>query len=192
MTTPKIGKASPVLLMTPAEVYFLRAEAAMRGWVAGGTAEDLYNNGIKESFKQWGVKVDPTVYIDDATSVPANFEDQSEARSTYDIQALSTITIKWDESCGDEQKLERIITQKWIAMFPEGQEAWSEFRRTGYPKIFPVVKNNSSGTINTEKQICRNVFPVTEYANNNKEVQNAIEMLGGPDTGGTSLWWDKK
>ena len=77
-------------------------------------------------------------------------------------------------------------------MFPEGMEAWSEFRRTGYPKIFPVVKNYSGGTIDTEKQIRRLPFPQTEYDNNNENVKNAISLLNGADHGGTSLWWDKK
>ena len=38
-------------------------------------------------------------------------------------------------------KLQKIITQKWIAGFPEGQEAWSEYRRTGYPKLFRITNN---------------------------------------------------
>ena len=37
---------------------------------------------------------------------------------------------------------DRIITQKWIAMFPEGCEAWAEQRRTGYPRLFPVRFNH--------------------------------------------------
>ena len=77
-------------------------------------------------------------------------------------------------------------------MFPEGMEAWSEFRRTGYPKIFPVVVNNSAGTIDTETQIRRLLFPQTEYDNNSQNVQKAISLLGGADNGGTRLWWDKK
>lgn len=77
-------------------------------------------------------------------------------------------------------------------MFPEGMEAWSEFRRTGYPKIFPVVQNYSGGTIDTEKQIRRLPFPQTEYDNNNANVKDAISLLNGADHGGTPLWWDKK
>ncbi|MGL1204142.1 SusD/RagB family nutrient-binding outer membrane lipoprotein, partial [Vibrio parahaemolyticus] len=62
---------------------------------------------------------------------------------------LSTITIKWDPAATKAQMLERIITQKWLAMYPDGQEAWSEVRRTRYPKLFPVVVNNSGGAIST-------------------------------------------
>jgi len=43
----------------------------------------------------------------------------------------------------------------WISMFPDGGEAWAEYRRTGYPKLFPVVINNSGGEVDTEEQIKR-------------------------------------
>ncbi|MDE7127977.1 MAG: SusD/RagB family nutrient-binding outer membrane lipoprotein, partial [Bacteroidales bacterium] len=84
------------------------------------------------------------------------------------------------------------ITQKWIAMFPNGQEAWSEFRRTGYPKVIKVVNNLSAGKIDDEIQVRRMTFPRSEYANNAPAVSQATTLLGGSDTGGTKLWWDKK
>ena len=77
-------------------------------------------------------------------------------------------------------------------MFPDGQEAWTEFRRTDYPKVFPVIVNKSGNTIDTELQVRRMTFPQSEYDNNTVEVTKAISLLGGPDTGGTKLWWDKK
>jgi hypothetical protein len=77
-------------------------------------------------------------------------------------------------------------------MFPDGQEAWSEFRRTGYPKIFPVVVNNSKGLISTSKQIRRIPFPATEYQTNSAGIAGAVSLLGGADNGNTNLWWDKK
>jgi hypothetical protein len=61
-------------------------------------------------------------------------------------------------------QLERIITQKWIAMFPEGQEAWTEFGRTGYPKLFTVVNNCSNGTIDTQIRIRRLTYPSSGLA----------------------------
>ena len=88
--------------------------------------------------------------------------------------------------------LERIITQKWIAMFPNGQEAWSEFRRTGYPRIFPIVNDRSNGTVDVNEQIRRMTFPRSEYSNNRAALNRAIRLLGGPDQGSTKLWWDKK
>jgi hypothetical protein len=87
--------------------------------------------------------------------------------------------------------LERIITQKWIAIYPDGQEAWADYRRTGYPRLFPVVNNFSGGTISTTTQIRRLAYPSNEYTTNSVAVNAAVaNLLGGPDNGGTRLWWD--
>ena len=75
-------------------------------------------------------------------------------------------------------------------MFPDGQEAWSEYRRTGYPALFPVVINNSSGEVDTDEQIKRIKYISSEYAQNPGGVAAGVTCLGGPDTGGTPLWWD--
>jgi phosphotransferase system IIB component len=176
-----------VQLMTAAEVYFLKAEAALRGWSGAGDAQTNYETGITTSFDQRGAS-GAAAYIADNTSTPADYVDPVNASNS--INAVSSITIAWDNSDSDEVKLEKIITQKWIAMFPDGQEAWSEFRRTGYPKLFPVVSNQSGGTIDTNIQIRRIPFVVSEYDTNSDGVADAITKLGGPDNGGTRLWWD--
>jgi hypothetical protein len=86
--------------------------------------------------------------------------------------------------------LQKIITQKWIAGFPEGQEAWSEYRRTGYPKLLPVIKNTSGGKISSDLGVRRINFVQSEKDGNPGGVATGIKKLGGPDTGGTRLWWD--
>ncbi|MFY0630485.1 MAG: SusD/RagB family nutrient-binding outer membrane lipoprotein [Flavobacteriaceae bacterium] len=178
---------SRVQLMTTAEVYFLRAEAALRGWAGAGGAQANYEMGITSSFQQHGTS-GAAAYIADNTSTPANYVDPVNAANS--ATALSTITVAWDAAATNEEKLERIITQKWIAMFPEGQEAWSEFRRTGYPKIFPVVSNQSGGVIDTNIQIRRIPFVDSELSTNAAGVAGAVSLLGGADNGGTRLWWD--
>lgn len=181
--------STPLMSMTASEAYFLRAEGALRGWNMGGSsAQQLYEDGITTSLTQWGVTSNASVYINDATKKPANYVDPTDSRNNID--AFSSITIKWDEAATNEQKLERIITQKWIATFPQGTPAWSTFRRTGYPKLFPNVVNGSGGTISTDIQIRRMVYPSTEYVNNPAEVAKGVTLLGGPDNGGTRLWWD--
>lgn len=185
--------ASPITWMTAAEVYFLRAEGAIRGWKMNGAARELYEQGIKASFaKENASGLD--AYLADNISKAAPYIDPVDSKNNVAAGAaeLSTITIKWEEGDGFEQQLERIITQKWIAIYPEGGEAWSEFRRTGYPKVFPVVVNYSNGLIDTKKQIRRLPFPLGEYNTNATEVQKAVALLGGADNGGTRLWWDKK
>jgi len=180
-------KTPKVQLMTTSEVYFLKAEAALRGWSGAGTAQANYEMGITTSFEQHGV-AGAAAYIADNTSVPANYVDPVNADNN--ATALSTITVAWNAGATNEEKLERIITQKWIAMFPEGQEAWSEFRRTGYPKIFPVVSNQSGGTVDTAIQIRRIPFVDSEKSTNASGVSTATGFLNGPDNAGTRLWWD--
>ena len=91
-----------------------------------------------------------------------------------------------------KKKLERIITQKWIANFPLGFEGWADYRRTGYPEVFPSVSNLSNGVIDTNRQLRRLPFPLSEKQGNSANVSAAVSMLGGPDTGATDLWWAKK
>ena len=181
-------------LMTAAEAWFLKAEAAIRGWTGAGDAKTAYQNGVLASFSQYGM--DGTAYLNDGTSKARPYTDpKALTPGQNDVLTgspfLSTITIKWDPLATMDQQLERIITQKWIAMYPDGQEAWSEFRRTGYPKLFPVVVNNSGGTISTNTFIRRINFAQSERSTNPAGVQGAVGLLGGADNGGTRLWWDK-
>ena len=184
-TTQTFQFSTPQLIMTAAEVWFLKAEAALRGWTAA-SVQSNYEAGIAASMNQWGVSIG--TYLSDGTSTEANFTDP--LNTVNNANALSTITIKWDNSATQEQMLERIITQKWLAIFPDGQEAWADYRRTGYPKLFPVVNNFSGGTISTDVQVRRLPYPSSEYTTNGAAVNNAVKLLGGPDNGGTRLWWD--
>lgn len=190
--TKTFKATTPLQLMTAAEVWFLRAEAALNGWGnAGGTPGELYEKGMRASFSQWDA--DPVAvnnYVADNTAKPIDYVDPRNAANNH--VAMTNITIKWDDAATKAAKMERIITQKWIAIYPEGQEAWSEYRRTGYPKLFPVVTNYSNGTINTDIQIRRIPFPSTEYTSNKAEVEKAIKLLGpgAADNGGVRLWWD--
>ncbi|MDO5106196.1 RagB/SusD family nutrient uptake outer membrane protein [Capnocytophaga sp.] len=180
--------STPVILMTAAEVYFLRAEGALRGWAMGDTPENLYKAGIEISMGQWDV-TGANTYIADATSKPADYTDPKNTQ--YNAPAASKITVKWDNAASNEVKLEKIITQKWIAMFPDGAEAWAEFRRTGYPKLFPIVENYSAGEIDSNIMIRRLRFPQNERNGSNKEeVTKAVQFLKGADSPGTRLWWD--
>lgn len=179
---------TPVVWMTAAESFFLRAEGALRGWNMGGTPKELYEAGVRMSFDENGAGSAEN-YLTDNASTPKEFKDNVGS----DSYMISTqVTPAWDESADFELKLERIITQKWIATFPDGVEGWSEYRRTGYPKLIPVVKNSSNGTVDTNLQVRRLPFPESEKTNNATGVASGIEALGGPDTGGTKLWWDKR
>ncbi len=186
---PIVGITDPIMWMNAAEVSFLRAEGALRGWSMGGSASTFYNQGVTLSFEQYKVS-GVSDYLNDTQKTPASYVDPL---GTYTYSgSTSKITIKYDDGASFEANLERIITQKWIANFPLGNESWAEFRRTGYPKIMPVVLNKSGGSIPAGQFVKRLPYPDTEYYENTDNLYNAIGMLGGPDTQGTKLWWDKK
>ncbi len=182
-------------LMVSSESWFLKAEAALRGWSNAGNAKTNYETGIDRSFEMHGVSAQATAYKNNSTAKPMEYIDPKSVKpGQNDVKTgskfLSTITIAWNEADSKDRKLERIITQKWISMFPDGDEAWSEYRRSGYPIIFPVVVNYSNNTIPTVPGIRRMPYPEREYNSNSGAVTEAVKMLGGPDNGGTRLWWD--
>ncbi len=188
-STLNVEDATPYPWMLASEIYFLLAEGSIRGWNMGGTAQTFYEAGIRASFQETAVAM-PADYLNNTTSRPQNYVDPANAGNN--TNALSTITIAWSESSNFEEKLERIITQKWIALYPNGQEAWSEFRRTGYPRIFPIVLNRSNGTVPTNLQVRRLPYPRLQYQENGAQVTRGLTLLGGPDNGATKVWWDKK
>lgn len=191
LSSPNVMENTPVQWMVAAEMYFLRAEGAIRGWAMNGDAKKLYEDGIRTSFEQW--KASLGSYLTNSTAKPAAFVAKAGSGSVSASNSLlPTITVPWVENDDFEVKLERILTQKWLAIYPDGQEAWTEFRRTGYPKVFPVLTNRNSSVIDTELQVRRLPFPQSEYDTNEEEVSKAIQLLGGNDNGGTKLWWDKK
>lgn len=82
---------------------------------------------------------------------------------------------------------ENIITQKWIALFGQGIEAWTELRRTGYPVMPPAdprAQFQNDGVLPT-----RLVYPSTEYSLNGSMVAESVNLNGGPDNMKTKLWW---
>lgn len=183
-----ITDTDPILWMNAAEVAFLKAEYELR-WGSPVTAQSLYEQGIRLSFAEHSVS-GADVYIADGLSIPEAYTDQLGQNSTTMPQ--SRITIKWNDQAELEANLERIITQKWIAIFPLGNEAWAEYRRTGYPKLMPAIDNKSGGAVKSKYGMRRLPYPSEEYSENRANVQAAVVTLGGADNGGTRVWWDNK
>lgn len=185
---PNIGYDTPLYWIKTSEVLFLKAEGALKGWNMGGDAKTLYEQAVKMSFEENGVGgVDD--YLKNKTNQPIDYIDPS---TTTTYAKVSNITVPWDDATSNEKKLEKIITQKWLAIYPNGQEAWSEYRRTGYPKLIPVANNKSGGVIDSDKGVRRMKYPSSEYTNNAENIQKAIGFLKGTDSGATKLWWDAK
>ena len=172
-----VDKSTRGVWLTAAEMAFCRAEGALAGWSGmGGTAEELYKEGVTLSFEQWGAG-SAARYLENNTAKQADYTD-AEGGFGQSQSAVSTITIKWDDSATDEEKLERLITQKWIALFPDGQEAWSELRRTGYPKVFPVAQSTSGYSLKVPNRI---PFAIDELTKNPTNYRKAVQLIGGND-----------
>ena len=186
-STTAIAQDSPLLVMSASEAYFLRAEGALKGWDMAGTAKTLYETGVAVSMEERSASIGE--YLS-SEAVPADYVDPY--NTNRNIAAVSNVTPKYDESASAAENLERILVQKWIASFPNGWERWSDFRRTGYPKMFPVVNNQNSDGVSTERGMRRLPYSQNEYNTNPTNVAAAVASLGGQDTGATDLWWAKK
>lgn len=186
-----VSVTTPLKIMDASESYFLRAEGVLRGWNMGsGSAQSFYETGVKTSFTEVGAGGVDT-YLADATSTPAAYVDPKNAANN--AAPLSGITVKWNDGDVFEKKLERVITQKWIAMFPEGCEAWAEFRRTGYPNQYPVTVNNSGGKVANGDFIKRFTYSGIFTNAAKAQVDAAVaKNFGGDDSMGKRLWWDVK
>jgi len=177
---------------TAAEVAFLKAEAALRGWAGAGDAKTNYETGVRLSFADWGGSgVD--AYLADATSKPLSYTDPVDPRNNF--TAASTITVAWNAADNNELKLEKILTQKYLAAFTQTLEAWVDLRRTGYPKIPHVAKNDSNGdwgVIPADQWIKRMPFVNGERTGNTAAVADAVTKMGtgAKDDIATRLWWD--
>lgn len=186
-----VAQNDNVCWMDAAEAYFLLAEAKLRLNLGGKTVQECYEEGVRTSFSSKGATGADT-YLADDTNVPSpSFADPTSGRSVDVSGMVSKLAVKWDESASDNEKLERIMVQKWIALFPDGQEAWSEMRRTGYPGIVTIATNASGGEVPSGELISRLKFPTTEYSDNGENTQAAVSLLKeGRDVAGTRLWWD--
>lgn len=186
-SSANVTKDTRGVWLSASEMAFCRAEGALANWAnMGGSVEQLYNEAIRLSFEQWGAK-GADDYINNDTNKQADYVDAAGGYGA-NANAVSTITIKWNDSATEEEKMERLITQKWIALYPDGQEGWCELRRTGYPKVFPVAQSTGS-TLQVPNRI---PFAHDEITQNKNNYDKAVKMLrGGQDNYEAKMWWQK-
>ncbi|MFT3934464.1 MAG: SusD/RagB family nutrient-binding outer membrane lipoprotein [Chitinophagaceae bacterium] len=171
-------------VMHAAEAYFLRAEGALNGWNMGGSsAQQLYETGIAMSMAQWGV-TDQTA-IANYTSNPATPVPPGDGLNS---PAVNDYPVLWSSDPTMQRK--QVAQQKWLALFPDGREAWAEVRRTTYPKLYPLVHSDNPD-LPVGKLIRRLPYLNDEKQTNTDAVNAAIKLLNGPDNSATPLWWDK-
>ncbi len=195
---------SPLYIMKLSEVLFLRAEGALRGWNMGGTAESFYNEGVRSAFKgvnmnkfdkNWKQLSFEQIYGDYVEEylgmeTPNSYTYEDPYNERYTMESMTKIGVKWNSGDDNETKLEKILTQKYIAIFPYSFEAWTDIRRTGYPKIFPVLHDDGDGSIPAGDIIRRIPFTDSDPATKADIEATGLEALGGPDLQGTRIWWD--
>lgn len=151
-------------LLKSCENYFIMAEAAMRGWNVGISAQEAYETAVKISMEDNGV-------------------------SAADAETYLANAGKWDNT------LERIYMEEWVALFKENCEAWSLYRRTGYPKEIRTSgeypgKFCSFGTAHNDVPF-RMPYPDNEYQYNKENVEAAtVDVVD--NTWGKQMWWDTR
>lgn len=152
---------TPTWIMSYAEVLFLKAEAAARGFIGG----------------------DPRMYYEDAIRVHMDrYDISSAAIDAY----LAQPRIQYDPARG----LEQIAVQMWLALYDQGPEAYSHWRRTHVPNLTPARDN-----LNSDRIPVRFPYPVSEQSVNSVNLSDAMQRqgLGGADAQwNTPLWWDVK
>ena len=163
------GAATPEIVFPSSESFFLQAEAAVKGLNAGADAQALYQQGIKEAMMMWGV----------------NEGDADNYIATEDMALLNGTM---------DQNLEKIATQRWIASYTDGFEAWAIVRDTGYPASlaggvadFDIY---APGTITGGGYPQRMRYGSSVAVDNPGGYASAIASQGD-DVQATKLWWAK-
>lgn len=176
----RVGKemqdiARPFILMPTSEVFFLRAEGALKGWNMGLSAKECYEEGVRLSMKQWNV--DATTVADYLSSNEKNINGTS---ANFDF-----------DSGTNDSKLDKVMTQKYIGGFPDnGWEAWADYRRLQLPVLkAPTVVDEGTGLVQGDF-VQRIKYPQLEQ-NVNKAFYDAAVQQQGVDLVSTKLWWAK-
>jgi len=173
LASPTAGQG---IIINYSEVQFILAEAAEKGYITGGStaAETYYKNGINDQFKYYSSRIPSSYATSYLKLTPASIS----VSPAYFAQPAVAYT-------GTQaQKLEKIALQKWISLYLVGYEAWSEWRRTGFPNI-PV------GPIGPGYVPRRILYPADELRINEANYNQAVSWLGADDLK-THVWWDKQ
>lgn len=189
-------------LWLAAESYLLLAEANLTKKISGDALTN-FNNGIKASYDYLNA---PATYTSQtALSSPsgasetylASYKTANAANANQFLVAYDTFTILNPDGTinstrptTDAEKLEAIITQKYIALnFIFGQESWAEFRRTGYPRISGFEPETTfvsplSTSTHNDKLPVRLPYPDTEFQLNTNNVPKGLSNFTSP------IFWD--
>jgi hypothetical protein len=154
------GRKTPSYIATYAEAEFILAECAERGLGGASGAATHYNNAVTASITQWGGSAaDAATYL-------------AQPGVAYVAGATG---------------LQQIGLQKWISLFTQSSEAWSEWRRTGNPNTVKMGPKAYPDVLTIPR---RWLYPSNEQSVNAVNLAAAIARQG-PDLYSTRMWWDK-
>lgn len=161
----------PGILITSAEVEFLLAEAASKGWNVQGDAESHYEAGIRASMQMLN-----------------NYYDVVSKISDEEIEEYIA-----ENPLGDNPR-ESINTQAWILHLTNPNEGWANLRRSDYPALadrtlLPVRGDFPHEDPNLQTPV-RLRYPLLEGRYNIVNYEEAVDRLGGTDDWHTRVWWD--
>ncbi|WP_418423502.1 SusD/RagB family nutrient-binding outer membrane lipoprotein [Alistipes sp.] len=178
-----VSDTNPIYLMGYDELLFIKAEAALKGWIAG-SAQEYYEEAVQASCEKWGQygqrAAFPVLSGSSVSTTPVSIVQK-------DITTLLESDLaKWD---GTEQ---RLAEQKWLSLFwVVGFQMYHEMRRTGYPEC-----KTGLGTIELDrtdgKFIARYPYPLIAVANNRANYEAAFAEQGGSVNDNTMIfpvWW---
>jgi hypothetical protein len=167
--------AGTVVIVGAGQVLLASAEGYERGWISGipdpASAKTAYEAGVTANFARWGLTIPPS-YL---TTGPANYT------SGAGVASIGGATVPGSNAL-TPTGLKRIQLQQYIAYYPDGAQAWANWRRTGVPDLKPSTK--ATGPIPR-----RFTYGPTEYSLNLTQVTAAAAAMGG-DTKDVRVWWD--
>lgn len=175
-TEPKLANNflkgdNPGVVMTYAEVNFLKAEAALNGWNVGGeTVEQLYSKGVRAAMD----------FLTDNYGYDRISDDD-----------FNTYMENNGIGHTDAQKREAINTQAWILHFTNPAECWANVRRSGYPRLKSPAEYGYGQYLTGGAEIpVRLCYPTLESSYNKPGYEEALERMGGTNSWNTPVWWD--
>lgn len=148
-------------MMNYSELQFILAEACLRGYLPVAGAETYYKKGVEASLLEWG-----------CTQTEAN-------------QFIAIADVAFPASGTVQDKMERVMMQKYISLFFVGFESWSDYRRTGLP-----VLPKGSALMNDRILPTRLTYPTSEQSTNRTNWEKAVKEQG-EDNMKTTIWWAK-
>lgn len=161
---------TPTFVLTYAQTEFLLAEAAARGWNVGSSASAHYTNAMVAAMQTYST-------LNSAGAISAAVATAYATANPLDVSSV-------------DNSLKQINTQYWVlaGTIFDFDEAWSNWRRSGYPVLTPV---NYPGNFTNATIPRRQAYPTSEATNNPSNYKTSAANLQGGDAYTSRVWWDK-